>query len=51
MINYCFPQPIYVSDFDSSQIELDYTTSRKWQSNTISSFENIIIYLKKVMIF
>jgi uncharacterized protein (TIGR02466 family) len=40
MIKHCFPQPIYVSDFDSSQIELDYTTSRRWHSNTISSFGN-----------
>jgi len=38
MIYYYFSQPIYVSDFDSSLIELKYTTNRKWESNTITSF-------------
>jgi len=40
MIYHYFSQPIYVSDFDSNLIELDYTTSKKWESNTISSYNN-----------
>ena len=38
MINYYFEQPIYNSSFDSSLIELRYSTHRWWASNTTTSY-------------
>ena len=40
MIKNYFPQPFYISNFDSSLIDLKYVTSRKWESNTITSHHN-----------
>jgi len=40
MILQYFSQPVYISDFDSSLIELNYKLDKKWESNTITSFSN-----------
>ena len=40
MINQFFSQPFYISNFNSNLIKLSYSTSRKWESNTITSKNN-----------
>ena len=40
MIKYCFAQPLYNSNFDSSLLEFQYRTHKQWESSTTTSFKN-----------
>lgn len=40
MIDNLFSVPVYKAPFDTSKIDLDYELDRKWQSKTLTSYNN-----------